>query len=150
MQRFVLSVVAAGSLAIFITVAVGLPHLRLDAVALTLVACTVAAESVPIKIPRHGFIEELTCSFTFAFALLLYSGPVLAILSLVLASVASDLRHRKPFVRLLFNASQYALGMGAAAGSSPSSATSPPGTPARRSCPRTCRPSCSRRAASSR
>jgi diguanylate cyclase (GGDEF)-like protein len=116
MQRFVLSVVAAGSLGIFFTVAVGLPHLRLDAVALTLVACTVVAESVPIKIPRHGFIEELTCSFTFAFALLLYSGPVLAILSLVLASIASDLRHRKPFVRLLFNASQYALGMSAAAG----------------------------------
>ena len=116
MQRFVLAVVSTGSLAILITIAAGLPHLRLDGVALTLVACTVAAESVPIKIPRHGFIEELTCSFTFAFALLLYSGPVLAILSLVLASVASDLRHRKPVVRLLFNASQYAIGMAAAAG----------------------------------
>jgi len=114
MQRFVMAVVLAGMATLAGTVALGIDDLKIDAVVLALLGCTVLAEHVPIKIPRHGLVEELTCSFTFAFGLLLYAGPAVAIVALALASAAPDLRLRKPPIRLLFNVSQYALAMLAA------------------------------------
>jgi hypothetical protein len=114
MQRFVLAVVVGGSLSGLGMVAEGADDLRIDAVVVALVLCTIFAEHVPIKIPRHGLVEELTCSFTFAFGLLLYAGPAAAVIALAIASAAPDLRMRKPPVRLLFNVGQYALAMLAA------------------------------------
>jgi diguanylate cyclase (GGDEF)-like protein len=114
MQRFVLAVVVGGSLSGLGMVAEGADDLRIDAVVVALVLCTIFAEHVPIKIPRHGLVEELTCSFTFAFGLLLYAGPAVAVVALAIASAAPDVRLHKPLIRLLFNVGQYALAMLAA------------------------------------
>ncbi len=75
----------------------------------------VLGELLPLKIPRRGDDEEVTISTTFAYAMLLGGGLAPALVAQVAASVLQDLASGKPLWRLLFNAGQYGLSMGAAA-----------------------------------
>ncbi|HWO69282.1 MAG TPA: ATP-binding protein [Actinomycetota bacterium] len=74
----------------------------------------VAAELLPIRVPRASEVEEVSTSTTFAFALLLGFGGRIAALSLAVASAIADLTHRKPAWKALFNVGQYTLSVGAA------------------------------------
>ncbi|HXF35693.1 MAG TPA: ATP-binding protein, partial [Actinomycetota bacterium] len=74
----------------------------------------VAAELLPIRVPRASEVEEVSTSTTFAFALLLGFGGRIAALSLAVASAVADLAHRKPPWKALFNVGQYTLSVGAA------------------------------------
>src|SRR3954451_22491251 len=73
-------------------------------------------ELMPIQIPRRGEDEAITFSTTFAFALLLVAGPLVAAGSLSVASVVQDIVSRRPLWRSLFNIAQYTLCIAAAAG----------------------------------
>ncbi len=96
-----------------------------------LAALVVIGEMVPLRIPFHGGRQDVTLSTTFVFALLLLGFPTLAILAQASAAAGSDLVGRKPWWKALFNAAQYAVAVGAAAGmlrvlgSQPISAGSP-------------------------
>jgi hypothetical protein len=63
---------------------------------------------------RRGVVNQITMSRPFALALLIGWGAPLTIAVFVVASIASDLIHRKPLVRVVFNGAQYALSIGAA------------------------------------
>jgi len=68
----------------------------------------------PIVLPKRGPAEEIATSTTFTLALLLGWGLGPAALALVAGSVTGDLVARKPPKKLLFNAAQLTLAMGAA------------------------------------
>jgi signal transduction histidine kinase len=73
------------------------------------------AELMPVTVPRSNDTEEITTSTTFAFALVLGWGVGWGVTSLVVASIIADCVRRKPLRKILFNAGQYALAIGAAA-----------------------------------
>ena len=77
-------------------------------------ALVVAAEQVPLRIPRGDREGELTVSTTFAFALLLVAGPAAAGIALAVASAVADLRQRKRTWKVFFNVAQYEVAVGAA------------------------------------
>lgn len=77
-------------------------------------ALVVAAEQLPLRIPRGDREGELTVSTTFAFALLLVSGPAAAGIALALATAVADLRRRKRTWKVLFNVAQYEIAIAAA------------------------------------
>lgn len=54
---------------------------------------------------------EITPSWAFAFAILLLPAPLIALVAMAGASVVGDLAHRKPLVRVVFNAAQTALSL---------------------------------------
>jgi diguanylate cyclase (GGDEF)-like protein len=74
----------------------------------------VAAEQLPLRIPRGDREGELTVSTTFAFALLLLSGPTAGAVALGLATAIADVRQRKSAWKVLFNVAQYGLAIAAA------------------------------------
>ncbi len=82
---------------------------------IVLVAAVIVGEVVPLTIPRRSGDGEMTVSTTFAFALLLCGGLVPALCAQLLASALQDAWTRKPLWRILFNAGQLALTIGAAA-----------------------------------
>ncbi len=76
----------------------------------------VIGEMFPIAVPRRQEAEEITTSTTFAFAMMLGYGTVAGVVSLMAASLAGDLLHRKPVWKSLFNAAQYAIAIAFAGG----------------------------------
>ena len=73
-----------------------------------------AGQLVPIPIPLRREMKELDISSTFGFALIPLAGVGVAVLVFAACSVAADLVHRKSLVKLVFNAAQYVLAVGAA------------------------------------
>ena len=74
----------------------------------------VAGQVRPIALPKRGGAEEIATSTTFTLALLLGWGLGPGALALAAGSVAGDLVARKPLKKLLFNAAQLTLAIGAA------------------------------------
>jgi signal transduction histidine kinase len=79
-----------------------------------LAACVLPAELVRITTWHRGTANQLTMSRPFALVLLTGWGAPTTVVVFVIASVVSDLVYRKPPIRILFNAGQYALTMAAA------------------------------------
>ena len=111
-----IAVVSVAGVATVVTIAVAdapeLPHEKPAIWLLTL--CVLIGEMFPIRVRRPGAEGEITASTTFSFALVLslgFPGVLLA----AGASAATDGVRRKAPVKILFNASQYALSLGAAA-----------------------------------
>jgi diguanylate cyclase (GGDEF)-like protein len=75
----------------------------------------VAGELLPIPVPRRHGLAKVTISTAFAFAILLRFGVIPAALVYVAAVLIADGLERLEPIKLLFNASQYALAMLAAA-----------------------------------
>ena len=109
MRRYVAAVSLLGTGGAAVTIALMPEAIDFSLVVLMLVAVTVAAECVPIKVPRHGFTEEITSSSTFAFALLISHGLPVALLAQLLASAVSDRRQHKAPTRIAFNVGQCGL-----------------------------------------
>lgn len=74
-----------------------------------LLAFALFGELVPLTIARGDDENELSTSPAFAFAILLIWGPVPAIVTTVIASVARDLAKGKAWYRVRFNVGQYTL-----------------------------------------
>ena len=77
--------------------------------------CALIGELVPLKVVTRGVEGEVTTSTTFAFAAMLVAGPACAFVALVGASFAADAMRGKAPTKLLFNSSQYAITITAAA-----------------------------------
>src|SRR5207249_3085212 len=85
-----------------------------DAAVLILIGAAILAELAPIRIPFRGGVQDISVSTTFVFALVLLHDLPAAFVAQVAASVISDVVARKPWWKLLFNASQYAISVTAA------------------------------------
>jgi signal transduction histidine kinase len=79
-----------------------------------LAACVLPAELIRIPVWRRNAVYQITMSRPFALALLTGWGIPLTVVVFMVASVVSDLLHRKPALRVSFNAGQYALSIAAA------------------------------------
>ncbi len=79
-----------------------------------LAACVLPAELIRIPVWRRNAVYQFTMSRPFALALLTGWGVPLAVVVFMIASVVSDLLHRKPALRVCFNAGQYAISISAA------------------------------------
>ena len=79
-----------------------------------LTAMAVAAELLPLTVPRGEREGELTVSTTCGLALLFVLGPAAAAIALALASLVADVSHRKSPWKLVFNAAHYVLSVAAA------------------------------------
>ena len=77
---------------------------------------TLLGELLPIKFPHRTEEEEVTVSTAFAFALVLSSGTLGAVLVQALASLVADKRAGKPAAKSVFNLAQYTLALGACGG----------------------------------
>jgi signal transduction histidine kinase len=116
LNRYVAAVTVAG-FAMLALAAIRLPGSRVfdDPIPFLLFAPFVLlGEFAPINLPHRDEILVLTITSTFAFAMLLESGPPAAILTLAVASVAADVVQRVPAFKVAFNAAQYALSLGVA------------------------------------
>src|SRR6266540_4821705 len=67
------------------------------------------AAVLPVTIVLRGTEGEITTATTFAFALVLASGPAAAALGLAVASLVSDVARRKSPVKIGFNVAQSTL-----------------------------------------
>jgi len=74
----------------------------------------VVGELYPIRVPLRDDAGEVTTSPAFVFALLLLSGPALAVIAQAFASLASDVKNRKVWWKATFNVAQYALSIAGA------------------------------------
>jgi signal transduction histidine kinase len=79
-----------------------------------LAMCVLPAELIRIPIWRRNAVYQYTMSRPFALALLTGWGIPLPVVVFMVASIASDLIHHKPVMRISFNAGQYALSIAAA------------------------------------
>jgi diguanylate cyclase (GGDEF)-like protein len=79
-----------------------------------LMVLVVIGELYPIRLPLHDDAEDVTTSTAFMFAILLLSGPALAIIAQGAASALSDWRARKAWWKSTFNVAQYALSIAGA------------------------------------
>jgi signal transduction histidine kinase len=70
---------------------------------------TFGSELRPIRMVRGVDVEEVTTSTVFAFAIVLLAGAAFAAYVLSFASAVSDISHRKPLRKILFNVGQYAF-----------------------------------------
>lgn len=80
-----------------------------------LLAFALFGELVPLTIARGDDENELSTSPAFVFAVLLLWGPLPAIVTTAIASVARDRAQRKPWHRVAFNLGQFTLAFAAAA-----------------------------------
>jgi diguanylate cyclase (GGDEF)-like protein len=80
-----------------------------------LVSVLCLCEMKPISVVRHGGVDDVVASTTFAFTILLSFGPIPAMGAQAFASILADARVRKAPIKILFNASQYMVSWGAAA-----------------------------------
>jgi signal transduction histidine kinase len=80
-----------------------------------LAACAFPAELIRVNTRHQGGGNQVTMSRPFVLALLIGWGAPLAAAVFVVASVVTDLIHRRPALRIPFNAGQYALSIAAAA-----------------------------------
>ncbi len=116
LTRYVAAVSATGICGGIAAVASAPQPLDTSLVGLVLFAATVIVENRPIRVPRRGFTEEITSSFTFVFALLIASGLPTALIAQGVASAISDRRQGKPLVRVAFNVGQGCIMILAAGG----------------------------------
>src|SRR4051794_13474680 len=79
-------------------------------------ALVLLGELLPIRVPRRESNDWLTISSCFGVATLLAFGLWPAVVVYVAASVLADVAYRARAVNVTFNAAQYALALGAAAG----------------------------------
>jgi diguanylate cyclase (GGDEF)-like protein len=89
-------------------------HGATPAVAILMVL-VIVGELYPMRVPLRDDAGEVTTSPAFVFALLLLSGPALAIIAQAFASLASDVKNRKVWWKATFNVAQYALAIAGAA-----------------------------------
>ncbi len=91
---------------------------RIDSPALfwLLALFTIVGELLPIPVPRRQGLAKVTISTPFAFAILLRFGLIPATFVYVASVLVADGVERVDRVKAVFNASQYALAMLAAAG----------------------------------
>ena len=81
-----------------------------------LAACVVAAELVPLRLPRaDGLSDELTLSAAFALALTLLFGPAAGVAVYAFACLVAEVVERPAFEKSVFNVAQSIVTMGAAA-----------------------------------
>jgi signal transduction histidine kinase len=115
---YVLAVSAAGVLLPLALALAGLVRspLRAPAAFWLLPAFLVASQCRPIRLPRRGDLKEVTIPTTFALALLVAWGVVPAALSLAAGSAVADLLDHRAARKVIFNAAQYVLAVGAAGG----------------------------------
>jgi diguanylate cyclase (GGDEF)-like protein len=73
-----------------------------------------ASEALPIDIPHRGGADRVTSSTAFGFAALLMFGVFPAVVLYAVVSLIVDVVWRKPLLKALFNAAQYALATAAA------------------------------------
>jgi diguanylate cyclase (GGDEF)-like protein len=107
--------VTAVGLAVIVALGVLSPEPpRLDLVVGLFIAFTVIGEMRPLQLAIGHARIEITTSTTFAFALLLTAGPLVAASILVVASLLADAVARKALWKVAFNAGQYAIAIGAA------------------------------------
>src|SRR5581483_4319127 len=76
-----------------------------------LAVCVLLGEVRPVQVIARGVVFGTT-STTFAFALVLGTGPAAASVVLVAASIVADLIARKEWFKVMFNAAQYTLAVG--------------------------------------
>lgn len=74
-----------------------------------------ACEIKPITVARVSGVKETVASTTFAFAIFLSYGPVLAMCAQAAASLLGDLCAKKSGLKLIFNVGQYWIAWGLAA-----------------------------------
>ncbi len=86
-----------------------------DLVVPLLVVAAVLGEMWPLQISIGHEHIVVTTARTFALALMVTAGPLVAALTLVGASLVADRWARRPWWRTVFNASQYAIALGVAA-----------------------------------
>ncbi|HZD72037.1 MAG TPA: HAMP domain-containing sensor histidine kinase [Actinomycetes bacterium] len=113
---YVLAVAAAGTLLWVVLAVNGGVRAARDAppVFWLLVGFLVVSQARPMDLPRLGDLKEITVSSTFAWALLLAWGKAPAVLALAAGSVVADVLERKALRKVVFNAAQYTLALGAA------------------------------------
>ena len=80
----------------------------------TFCALLLIGEIMPLRWLRLNKDGEITISWAFAFALLLVESPFFAVAAMAVASLIADYVHGKPPSRVLFNAAQLSLSIGAA------------------------------------
>ena len=116
-RRYVAGVITVGTAVLFFQLLVGAADPRpLDVARLVVFAAFVLlGELRPIRVPRRDEQEEIVTSATFTFAILLTSGVAAAIAVRALVALVPGLLGRKPWWKSLFNVSQYALSLSAAA-----------------------------------
>jgi diguanylate cyclase (GGDEF)-like protein len=74
-----------------------------------------AAELLPVPVPRRGGLDNVTLSTAFAFAVLLEFGAGPAIVVYAASVVIADAIARTAPIKIVFNAAQYTLGLVAGA-----------------------------------
>jgi diguanylate cyclase (GGDEF)-like protein len=82
---------------------------------LLLAALVLVGELLPIDVPRRQGLDRITTSTAFAFAGVLLFGPLPAVAAYAGASLVADGIARLGWLKMLFNAAQYALALAAAA-----------------------------------
>jgi diguanylate cyclase (GGDEF)-like protein len=85
-----------------------------DATFWLLVALTLGVELLPIRLVRPGSVDLITVASPFALAILFLFGGLPAMLTWLVVAFVADLIGGLGPVKALFNASQYAVSMGAA------------------------------------
>jgi len=115
-KLFIAFVAAAGAAMLAYTLVTRTPEVVASAPLLlwVLVGGVVIGELLPINVTLRGKEGELLTSTAVAFAILIAFGPGAAVPALCIASVIGDVARRKPAVRTVFNAGQYAIAMFAA------------------------------------
>ncbi len=83
-------------------------------ITLTFAVLLLAGEVFPLKFLRLDESGQITSSWAFAFAILLIEPSFVAVVALCGASVLADAVQRKQISRLVFNAAQLGLSLGAA------------------------------------
>jgi diguanylate cyclase (GGDEF)-like protein len=76
----------------------------------------VLSELFTITVPHGESEEEITFSTTFAFALLLISGPGAAVMIMAIASAVADAIRRKAALKIAFNVAQVTLSLAISGG----------------------------------
>jgi diguanylate cyclase (GGDEF)-like protein len=115
LNAYVTSVIALGFAALVLAVArTGLGDLIGDhpSIYWIFLGLFFAAELFPLQWLRRHEGGELTASWTFAFALVFVNPASGTLLGVFCACCLSDLIHRKPVVKALFNAAQVSLSLG--------------------------------------
>ena len=106
---------AAAGVVVWSVLHPGDANFRSDTTFWLFLLATVFGELRPIRSPIGQQGIEITVSTTFAFALLLTSGLLPALLTLGVATILADAIARKAWWKILFNLSQYILTVAVAA-----------------------------------
>jgi diguanylate cyclase (GGDEF)-like protein len=114
-ELYVLGVVLASVIALALAIGAASPGDFLgDQPELTVLftALVVVAELNTLKWLRLDEGGEITSSWAFAIAIVLVASPATGMIVLAVAAMGSDLLHRKPLVRAVFNGAQTSLSLG--------------------------------------